>query len=107
MITVFTPTYNRAHLLHRVRQSLLQQNFVDFEWLIVDDGSTDETEQLVQSWITQNPIIPIRYIKKTNGGKHTAINTGVQAAAGELFVILDSDDQLLPDALKLIEKCFF
>lgn len=106
MITIFTPTYNRAHLLERAYQSILRQEASDFEWLIVDDGSTDETEQLVQSWITQNPIIPIRYIKKTNGGKHTAINTGVQTAAGELFVILDSDDQLLPDALKLIWSAY-
>jgi|WetSurSiteA1Bulk_404760.scaffolds.fasta_scaffold00026_26 glycosyltransferase involved in cell wall biosynthesis len=90
--TVLTPTYNRAHTLHRVYDSLLAQTFQDFEWLIVDDGSTDDTETLVLSWIREK-YLDIRYVKKNNGGKHTAINIGVAEAKGEMIVIIDSDDQ--------------
>lgn len=96
--TVFTPTYNRAHTLHRVYESLLKQTFTDFEWLIVDDGSTDHTTELIASW--QAPF-PIRYIYKENGGKHTAFNRGVQEAAGELFLTFDSDDSCTPEALQV------
>jgi glycosyltransferase involved in cell wall biosynthesis len=95
--TVFTPTYNRAHTLHRVFESLLAQTFTDFEWLIVDDGSSDHTRDLVASW--QAPF-PIRYIYKENGGKHTAFNLGVQEARGELFLTFDSDDSCVPEALE-------
>jgi glycosyltransferase involved in cell wall biosynthesis len=95
--TVFTPSYNRAHTLHRVYESLLAQTFTDFEWLIVDDGSTDNTKELVASW--QAPF-PIRYIYKENGGKHTAFNLGVQEAKGELFLTFDSDDSCVPEALE-------
>ncbi len=95
--TVFTPTYNRAHTLHRVFESLLAQTFTDFEWLIVDDGSSDHTRALVASW--QAPF-PIRYIYKENGGKHTAFNRGVQEAQGELFLTFDSDDSCVPQALQ-------
>jgi glycosyltransferase involved in cell wall biosynthesis len=95
--TVFTPTYNRAHTLHRVFESLLAQTFTDFEWLIVDDGSSDHTREVVASW--QAPF-PIRYIHKENGGKHTAFNLGVQEARGELFLTLDSDDSCVPEALQ-------
>ncbi len=95
--TVFTPTYNRAHTLHRVYESLLEQTFTDFEWLIVDDGSSDDTRDLVASW--QAPF-PIRYIYKDNGGKHTAFNRGVQEAKGELFLTFDSDDSCVPEALQ-------
>lgn len=102
MITVFTSTYNRAHLLPNLYQSLLQQKAEDFEWLVVDDGSTDGTEELVNQWI-EEAAFTIRYFKKENGGKHTAINKGVQLAEGDLFFIIDSDDVLAEDALHKIK----
>ncbi len=100
-ITVFTPAYNRAHLLPRAYESLKRQGYRDFEWIIVDDGSTDDTEAVVGEWL-ENKDFPIRYIKKQNGGKHTAINRGVEEAKGELFFILDSDDMLTDDALQIV-----
>jgi glycosyltransferase involved in cell wall biosynthesis len=97
--TVFTPTYNRAHTLTRVYNSLANQTFKDFEWLIVDDGSTDNTGEIVNKWI-KNSKFSIRYIKKQNGGKHTAINVGVKEAQGELFLIHDSDDSCVPETIE-------
>lgn len=103
LITVFTPTYNRAYTLGDLYHSLLLQTNFHFEWLIIDDGSTDNTEEIVESFLkTENPF-PIRYYKKANGGKHTAINKGTQLANGYLFFIVDSDDRLTPNA---IEKLF-
>jgi glycosyltransferase involved in cell wall biosynthesis len=99
VFTVFTPTYNRAHTLHRVYCSLRRQTFKDFEWLIVDDGSTDDTYQLVSRWIREAPF-DIRYLRQANSGKHVAINRGVEQARGELFVIADSDDSFLSAALE-------
>lgn len=102
MITLLTPTYNRASLLQRLYQSLIKQNCQDFEWLIVDDGSVDDTEYLIESFrrTQQNGVtFPIQYIKKSNGGKHTAINLGVQHAQGELILIVDSDDLLPVNAI--------
>lgn len=101
-ITILTPTYNRAFLLPRLFESLKQQTFKDFEWLIVDDGSADNTEEVVFAFQKENTTFPIRYIKKENGGKHTAINRGVKEAKGELFLILDSDDTLPSNALEII-----
>ena len=97
--TVFTPTYNRAHTLAGVYSSLEAQTFRDFEWLIVDDGSTDGTGALVKQWQTQARF-PIRYRWQGNRGKHVAFNAGVQHAKGELFLPLDSDDQCVPNALE-------
>lgn len=91
ILSVCTPTYNRAHLLPRAYESLISQDVTDFEWIIVDDGSSDETEQVVNSFICQNKI-RIKYIKKTNGGKHTAHNLGAANARGDFFICLDSDD---------------
>jgi len=96
--TVFTPTYNRAYTLHRVWESLNSQTFRNFEWVIVDDGSTDETGQMVQNWQKQADF-PIRYEWQLNAGKHNAVNKGVSFARGEIFVIFDSDDACTPDAL--------
>lgn len=96
--TVVTPTYNRAHSLPRVYRTLLAQSFGDFEWLIIDDGSTDNTNQLVSDWISEKRI-PIRYVWQENQHKKTAFNRGVEEAQGLLIVVLDSDDELLPDAL--------
>lgn len=95
--TVLTPTYNRAALLSNVYRSLCAQTFGDFEWIIIDDGSTDETRELVSSW---KPFFPIRYFWKLNGGMHTALNLGGQLADGELITQLDSDDRLVPHALE-------
>ncbi len=104
MITVFTPTYNRGNLLSRLYQSLCKQIYKEFEWLIVDDGSTDNTAsivELIQKTHSRSDF-PIRYYIKENGGKHTAINLGVKKAQGILFFIADSDDILPPNALLII-----
>lgn len=90
-ITVFTPTYNRAHLLPRLYASLCIQICKDFEWLVVDDGSNDNTRELLAGYVSENRI-EINYIKQPNGGKHRAINRGVANAKGYLFMIVDSDD---------------
>lgn len=106
MITVFTPTYNRGSLLNRLYQSLSAQSYKDFEWIIVDDGSSDNTAsivELLQSNHLSNDF-PILYHKKDNGGKHTAINVGVKKAQGDLFFIADSDDILPSNALLIIAK---
>ncbi len=100
-ISIFTPTYNRSYILETLYNSISQQTSRDFEWLIVDDGSTDNTEELVKAFIYEQKIT-IRYIKQLNGGKHRAINRGVQEAQGELFFIVDSDDYLTVDALERI-----
>lgn len=97
--TVFTATYNRAHTLGRVFDSLQRQTFRDFEWLIVDDGSADETRLLVEGWQARAPF-PIRYVWQENRGKHVAFNHGVRMAAGALFASLDSDDGCIPEALE-------
>ena len=105
MITLFTPTYNRAHLLPRLYDSLCKQTYVDFEWVIVDDGSKDNTEEVTDSFIKEQKI-KIRYFKQENGGKHRAINRGVKEAKGELFLILDSDDSLPKKSLETIARYY-
>ncbi|MGH9876306.1 MAG: glycosyltransferase family A protein [Nitrososphaerales archaeon] len=99
LFTVFTPTYDRAHTLERVYKSLLSQTFSDFEWLIVDDGSKDGTNDLVRGFLADGKL-KIRYIQQPNGGKHVAFNCGVREARGELFLPLDSDDSCIPTALE-------
>lgn len=101
MLTVFTPSYNRANCLPRLYDSLKQQTNNNFEWLIVDDGSVDETEIMVREWIKEG-IINIRYIYQENGGKARAFNNGVKNAKGELFFCVDSDDYLPNDSVELI-----
>jgi glycosyltransferase involved in cell wall biosynthesis len=96
--TVFTPTYNRADTLHRVYVSLAAQTFRDFEWLIGDDGSTDDTARLAERW-RQEAHFPVRYFRQPHQGKHIAFNNAVRSARGELFLTLDSDDACLPQAL--------
>jgi glycosyltransferase involved in cell wall biosynthesis len=105
LITIFTPAYNRAHLLPRLYESLCAQSFHSFEWLIVDDGSKDNTEKVVNAFIAEDKL-NIRYIKQSNGGKHRAINHGVKEARGELFFIVDSDDYLSNNALERIDFYF-
>ena len=106
MITVFTPTYNRGNLLNRLYQSLCKQNYKEFEWIIVDDGSLDDTSSIVNIIQDKHPCgdFSILYYKKENGGKHTAVNTGVQKAHGDLFFIADSDDVLPPNALQTVAE---
>ena len=101
-ITVFTPAYNRAHTLHRTYESLLKQNCKDFIWLIVDDGSSDNTKDLVENWQSQNNGFEIRYIYKENGGMHTAHNTAYENIDTELNVCIDSDDMLSEGAIEAI-----
>ncbi|MFN3020016.1 glycosyltransferase family 2 protein [Chryseobacterium sp. TY3] len=104
MITIFTPTFNRAYILPILYRSLEQQTCKDFEWLIVDDGSTDNTESLVNGF-KKLANFPIHYYKKENQGKHIAINDGLNLANGSLFFIVDSDDYLATNAIStLIEK---
>lgn len=103
MITVFTPTYNRAHLLHDVYDSLVEQTFTDFEWVVVDDGSKDDTPAVIQGFIDEGKI-NIRFFSQQNGGKHRAINHGVKEAKGEMFFILDSDDVLPNNSLAIVAE---
>lgn len=107
MITVFTPTYNRGHLLPRLYESLCRQTFKDFEWVIVDDGSVDDTKSLVNKFLVDSvEFLGIRYFLQENGGKHRAINRGVREARGELFLILDSDDTLPEKSLETINHYY-
>lgn len=98
-VSIITPTYNRAYILPQCYLSLCAQTNNNFEWIVVDDGSTDNTEQLIQEYIAQGRIA-IRYFRQKNGGKHRAHNTGVTHACGDLCVCLDSDDMLSPDAVE-------
>lgn len=100
-LTVLTPTYNRSNCLKMLYESLKVQTRKDFEWLIVDDGSTDETRTLIDSFVSEDKI-HIRYIYKENGGKHTALNTGISQIHNELTFIVDSDDSLSVDAVETI-----
>ncbi len=103
MITVLTPSYNRGDLLKKLYQSLRDQIFDDFEWIVVDDGSTDSTSEIITHFKEDKKIV-IKYIKQSNGGKHTAINAGVKISTGELIIIVDSDDTLPKDSLLIINN---
>ncbi|PGT76796.1 glycosyltransferase family A protein [Priestia megaterium] len=100
-LTIFTPTYNRGYIIKNCYESLCQQTNKDFYWLIVDDGSTDNTEELVESWKRENKL-NITYIKQENSGKHVAHNTGVLNCKTDVFVCVDSDDYLTEDAVSVI-----
>lgn len=102
--TIFTPTYNRRHTILKLYHSLQTQTFKNFEWVVVDDGSLDNTEDLFSEIKQHNNFFDIKYIKTKNGGKHRAINLGLSYANGELFYIVDSDDYLLPDSLAIADK---
>ena len=99
--TIFIPTFNRASLLTRGLLSIEAQTFRDFEVVIVDDGSTDATESLVQEWQRRMPF-PVTYFRQANQGKYVAHNQGVKLAKGQFFLLLDSDDRLVPNALERI-----
>lgn len=99
LFTIFTATYNRASLLPRAYASVQAQTLRDFEWLIIDDGSTDNTEELVRQW-QQEADFEIRYVKQPNGGKHTAFDHAGRIHRGQFMTPLDSDDELVPQALE-------
>lgn len=100
-ITVFTPAYNRAYCIHKLYNSLKAQTNQSFKWLVVDDGSTDDTKELINRWI-EEAILDIQYIYKPNGGMHTAHNTAYQNIDTELNVCIDSDDYMPIDAIESI-----
>ena len=100
-LTVFTPSYNRAYTLHKCYESLLRQTSKDFTWLIIDDGSSDNTKELVDSWINENKI-EINYIYQENQGMHGAHNTAYKNIKTELNVCIDSDDYMPDDAVEKI-----
>lgn len=104
-LTVFTPTYNRRKLLQRTYQSLVGQSVKDFEWLIVDDGSDDGTDEDVKKWVAEGNV-EIRYYHRPNGGKMRAHNTGVELARGDLFVCLDSDDVFTTTAIEELLEAY-
>lgn len=104
-LSILTPSYNRANYLPAIFRCLCQQTMATFEWLIVDDGSTDDTAHVVKTiQQSKTTAFPIRYFHKANGGKHTAVNLGVKQTQGELVLILDSDDELPPNAVETIAR---
>lgn len=103
-LTVFTSTYNRAYCLGRGYEALCRQTSNDFEWIIIDDGSTDNTRELVESWQRNKNNFVIKYVYKENGGMYTGYNMAIEMANTELAVCVDSDDYLLDDA---VEKIIF
>ncbi len=104
-LTIFTPAYNRAHTLPRTYESLCRQNCKDFIWLVVDDGSQDNTADLVRQWQQMDNGFEIRYVYKENGGMHTAHNTAYQHIDTLLNTCIDSDDKLAPGAVeKILQK---
>lgn len=102
-LTVFTPTYNRAYCLHRCYESLKRQTSSDFIWLIIDDGSTDNTRELVEGWIDEGKV-NIKYHYQLNQGMHGAHNTAYELIDTELNVCIDSDDYMPEDAVKKITE---
>ena len=104
-LTIFTPTYNRAHTIGRTYQSLCRQSSKEFEWLVVDDGSTDNTAAMVEEWLAENKIT-IRYVYKENGGLYTGYNVAYSLIESELCVCVDSDDYMPDDAVEKILKCW-
>ncbi len=103
-LSIVTPTYNRGHLLKTCYESLLHQTDRDFEWIIVDDGSSDNTEQVVKAFA--NADFPLIYVKKENGGKHTALNASHPYIRGKYVLILDSDDRLTEDAVSAVREAW-
>ena len=101
-LTIFTPAYNRAHTIMRTYESLIRQKCKDFIWLVVDDGSVDNTAELIKEWQSIENGFEIRYIYKENGGMHTAHNVAYQNIDTELNTCIDSDDRLADDAVEKI-----
>lgn len=104
-LTIFTPAYNRAHTIERTYESLCRQKCKDFIWLIVDDGSSDNTREMVEEWIKRDNGFEIQYVYKENGGMHTAHNVAYENIHTELNICIDSDDALADDAVtKILHK---
>ena len=101
-LTVFTPTYNRAYCLNKGYEALCRQSKKDFEWIIIDDGSTDNTRELVSSWMKNDNGFKIKYVYKENGGMYTGYNMAIEMAETELSVCVDSDDYLVDSAVEQI-----
>lgn len=101
-ITILTPTYNRGENLKRLYKSLLEQKDCSFEWLIVDDGSTDDTQKIINEFLIESKI-KLRYLHRENGGKHRALNLGLKYIETDLVFIVDSDDYLTNDAIECID----
>ncbi|SEF67086.1 Glycosyl transferase family 2 [Butyrivibrio sp. Su6] len=106
MVTVFTPTYNRAYRLEQLYNSLKRQTSKDFEWIVINDGSTDNTDELFEIWLREENDFSIIYRKVENGGKHRGINKAVQMASSNAFFIVDSDDYILDDAIEKVNRWF-
>lgn len=104
MISIITPTYNREKNLKNLYNSLLRQTIYEFEWIIVDDGSTDNTEKLLSDFKHNSNFFKIYYYKKKNGGKHTAVNYALKYVNYDYVFILDSDDLIVDDAVECICK---
>ena len=105
-LTIVTPTYDRAELLKNAYRSLCAQSSDDFVWMIVDDGSTDDTEAVVEDFVNEGKV-QIKYIKKENGGKHTALNRAFEEVETELIALcLDSDDEFVPEAVEEIVSLY-
>ncbi|MBQ8468469.1 MAG: glycosyltransferase family 2 protein [Clostridia bacterium] len=102
LVAIVTPTYNRAYILPKLFESLVNQTSKNFKWYIIDDGSKDNTEEVVKTFVTKD--FEIEYHKKENGGKHTAVNFALDILSEDLTFIVDSDDTLTPDAIETIEK---
>lgn len=105
LVTILTPTYNREKKLEDLFQSLQNQTNMDFKWLVVDDGSKDNTAECIRRF-SQKAKFPVQYLKKENGGKHTALNAGVKWISTPLTFIVDSDDKLVPQAIQLISNYY-
>ena len=103
-ITVFTPTYNRAYCLSKGYEALCRQTLKDFIWLVVDDGSTDNTKELVENWQKECQDFDIRYLYKQNGGLASGYNAAIAVTDTELCVCVDSDDYLTDDAIEKVVK---
>lgn len=102
VITVFTPSYNRKHTLHRCYESLLRQSNKSFIWMIIDDGSTDGTEDLVRQWQMYDNGFEIQYVYKENGGLHTGYNKAIELCTTELMMCIDSDDYVAEEAIQKV-----
>lgn len=96
----FTPTYNRGHLIHQIYESLLAQDYYNFEWLVIDDGSQDQTQSLFDTWLKKDNPFEIRYYRQENQGLIRTLNRGIALSKGQYFSKIDSDDYVVPDYAK-------
>lgn len=103
-LSVITPAYNRCGLLRICYESLCRQTVYDFEWIVVDDGSKDHTPEVMKEIADRESRFPVIYVRKENGGKHTALNASHPYLRGRYVLILDSDDQLTPDAVETVMR---